>query len=604
MSTNNKVSIADLEFDQIKQNLKTFLQGQSQFSDYDFDGSNLSILLDVLAYNTHYNAMYTNMALNEVYLDSASRRDSVVSLAKSLGYTPRSAVAASTTINFNLTGVPDGNTFLTVPRNTEFYGLKDNVQYTFVTMADVTAQRNSAGNYAYSNVEVKEGSIIENAFEYNESNYFVLPNTGVDVTTLKVRVQPNASTTDFETFIYAGSAIDVGANTPVYFLRENDEGKYIISFGDNVIGRQLSVGNIINVEYLVCSGEMPNGIKLLSYWGDALSGGTIEGITLNQTVLGGRYPETIEEIRFNAPNMYAAQNRAVTALDYEALLLSKVPAIEAVSVWGGENNIPPVYGKVFISAKTTSGRQLSILEQDNIITNYLNYYKCLSVIPEFVSPEYLEVELDIVAYYDPNLTTNTAETIASLIYDEIIGYDDMELQKFNKILRQSHISRLVEKTEKSIVSCVPRMKMYRTVTPYYNRFNTYTVTVGNPFTEGTISSSGFFINGNPNKCFIDDDGLGNLKLYQVVSGIRTDLGNVGTVNYTGGVLVIDSLNIVKIDGVYWKFSITPSSADIASIYNQIVLLDTAKLKINMVADTTLNGRALVGNKFTFANTRI
>ena len=603
---NKKINIAELEFDQIKQNLKTFLQGQTQFQDYDFDGSNMSILLDVLAYNTHYNAMYMNMAMNEAYLDSASRRDSVVSLAKSLGYVPRSHICARANITFTVSGIDDPTVLtLVCDKNTLFYGTKDSVRYAFYTTGSKSTTRTAAGTFVFNEVDVIEGAPVSTRFDYTEQNSFVLPNTNIDTTTLVVRVQATPTSTLFDTYVNASTVPTIGADTKVFFLRETDGGFYEISFGDNTIGKALVAGNVINADYFVCSGEDPNGITALFYGGSQFAGGSVSSVQLNEfAVEGGRNPETIEEIRFNAPNFYQAQNRAVTALDYESIILSKVPSIRAVSVWGGENNNPPMYGRVFISARTTSGRNLTVAEQQAIVDDVIDRYKAASVIPEFVNPEYIWLELDVVAYFDPTQTNKTADTLRADIITAIRAYNNNDLQKFNRIFRQSTISRVVEAVDQSIVSTVPRVKMYRSITPVYDKDNTYFINVGNPFTAGTILSTGFYIKNNVNVCYIDDDREGNLYLFTNISGVRTVLRQVGTVDYEAGTLQIDSLNIVRSIETELRIAITPNASDVISIYNQIVAIDESRLKVNLIVDETTNGRSLVGNKFQFTPSRI
>lgn len=598
MST-RRINVANLEFDQIKQNLKEFLRGQSQFSDFDFEGSNMSILLDVLAYNTHYNALYTNMALNEVYLDSASRRDSVVSLATSLGYVPRSHICAKTTINFTVTGVSTAPAFITLPKYSTFVGVNDSVRYTFYTKEDITVARNEFNEYPFTGVEILEGAPVTTVIEYTDRNAFRIPNKNVDTTTLVVRVQETPGSTSYESFEVATSVTNVDETSAVYFLRETSDENYEISFGDGVFGKALSVGNVINLTYFVCSGEEPNGIRSISYSGNPILGGSIEGLTLDYAVAGGRYSETVEEIRFNAPNFYASQNRAVSALDYESIILSKVPEIEAVNVWGGENNTPPIYGKVFISATTASGRGLSLQLQQSIVNDVLNDYKVVSVIPEFVNPEYLEVELDLVAYYDKNSATKTAAELQSIITDAVLAYNETDLAKFNRIIRQSQISRLTESTDPSIISCVPRMRIYRTVTPTFNKETNYTISIGNPFLRNSILSSRFYLKDYPHVCYIDDNCvLGNLRLVAVIDGVATPIRSAGSIDYNG-TITLTNLNIVRLADSKFVFGFTPSSADVAGLFNQIVVIDETKLKVSMVADETAKGRVISGNRFTF-----
>lgn len=597
MST-RRINVGNLEFDQIKANLKEFLRGQSQFSDFDFEGSNMSILLDVLAYNTHYNAMYTNMAVNEVYLDSASRRSSIVSLATSLGYVPRSHICASTTVNFLATGIVEPPAFLTIPKNTPFNGTKDSVRYTLYTVEDITVPRNVDGEFVFSNVLLREGTQITTSFQYTEQNAFSIPNKNIDLTTLKVRVQSNPSSTNHETFALATNLTNIDGSTAAYFIRETADEVYELSFGDGVFGKQLLPGNVIELTYFICSGEEPNGIRSLSYAGTPILGGSIENITLNFAVSGGRYSETAEEIRFNAPNFYASQNRAVTALDYETIILNKVPDIKEVNVWGGENNSPPVYGKVFISAVTTTGRNLSIANQQSIIDNILNEYKVVSVIPEFVLPEFLEVELDLVAYYDKNSSVSPYE-LQSIITDDILAYNDTELKKFNRIIRQSQLSRLAESSHPSIISCVPRMRIYRTITPTFNKETNYTVSIGNPFSRNSILSSRFYLKDYPHVCYIDDNcEFGNLRLVAVINGVATPIRSAGSIDYDG-MIQINNLNIVRLVDSNFVIGFTPSSADVAGLFNQIVVISESRLKVSMVADETANGRIISGNKFTF-----
>jgi len=601
--TTRKIQVGSLEFDEIKQNLKDFLKAQSQFSDYDFEGSNLSILLDVLAYNTYYNNVYTNMAINEAFLDTASKRSSVVSRATELGYLPRSARCATTNVSFVVSGVNGNPDYLVFPKKATFQGVKDSVRYTFYTTEDVTADKVD-NEYTFTDIAIYEGFPVTNRFLYtDEVSSFVLENQNIDTTTLVIRVQKDG-TTQYENYALANDLSNVDGTSLVYFMRETEGGYYEITFGDDVLGKALVSGQIVYADYFVSNGEAPNGISSLTYTGISLDGGSLEELVMDAATSGGRLPETIEEIRFNAPNFYASQNRVVTGLDYETLILNKVPSIEAVTVWGGETNNPPIYGKVFISAKTVTGQPLTYAEQEAIISGTLDNYKIVSVIPEFIQPEYLEVELDVVVYYDQTLTNKTAKTIQTDVVSALLYFDELELQKFNRILRQSVVSRTVEEVDISIVSCVPRMKMHRTVTPVYNVSTNYYVNIGNPFTPSTILSTAFYVQGEANTCYIDDDGAGTLRLYKIVNGIRQHMRNCGTVDYSTGVLSITSINIVKLGTSSFRFAITPSSADVVSIFNQIVQLDTSLLKVNMIADETTKGRVLKGNKFQFTTSKI
>lgn len=601
--SSKRINISELEYLKIRDSLKEFLRDQEQFKDYDFEGSNLAILLDVLAYNTHYNAMYMNMALNESFLDSASKRSSVVSHATALGYTPRSFRSATTSVDFavknNLTPQFSG-AFLTIPKNSYFSGIKDGIRYNLYTNEDVTAPYSAATeSYEFTDVQLIEGSPIKQVFVYTEKNAFKLENRNVDISTLIVKVQESPSSSNFEIFTLASNYANLDGTSAVYFIREID-GYYEVSFGDNILGKKLDPGNIINFEYFVSSGEGPNGIKVLQYDGNYL-GGDVLAISLNRQVSGGRNQEDIEQIRFNAPNFYASQNRIVTAQDYQTLILSKVPAIEDVAVWGGENNIPPVYGKVFISPKTVTGRTLTYNEQQTIINAVLEQYKLMTVIPEFVDAEYLEVVLDLVAYYDQTLTNRTPEDIRSEIISALLNYNETELQKFNRILRTSAISRLVESIDQSLISTAVRMKLRKSLTPFYNVNANYNINIGNPIIPETVTTTGFYISGDSNIYYFKDDGNGNIQTYYLDNGIKKNIKVSGTINYSTGLITLNNINVIRLADSFFYITCVPNTPDIVSSANKIVQLDVNRLKVNVVSDETTKGRIYSGNKYHFSN---
>lgn len=603
---NNRINIASLEFDQIKENLKDFLRGQEQFSDFDFEGSNMSVLLDVLAYNTHYNAMYMNMSLNEVFLDSASKRDSVVSLAKGLGYLPRSATSAKTVIDFDV--IPSASVeptpFVSIPRKAPFNGIIDGNQFTFYTTKDITAAYNIATNkYSFTDVEVTEGTPITNRLQYSADNRYLIPNPNIDATTLVVRVQETGTSTLYETFSAVNDLSQVYGDTAVYFLREIDSGFYEITFGDGILGKPLEPGNLINIEYFVSSGVDANSIRSLTYGGSLVNGGQVTNVALQYATAGGRAPESIEEIRFNAPNMYAAQNRAVTAQDYEAIILNKVPTIESVIVWGGENNVPAVYGKVFISATTKTGLPLTYNEQQDIVNNVINNYKIVGVLPEFMTPEQLRIELDAVVYYDSTKTQKSTNDITTTATQLILGYNNTELRKFNRIFRASDIARIIDSVDASVVSSVIRIKLYKEVQVVYNKQTNYAINIANPIEPESLTSSSFFTRfGEPS--YLYDDGAGNVLSYSLVNNNRIENGKVGTVNYEKGTVNLANLAIVNIGSSKFELICRSTSPNIVSAFNQVVSLDTQKLKVNTIVDSSTQGRVLSGNRFIFTSNKI
>lgn len=595
---NNRIRVSELEFDSIKENLKDFLKGQAQFSDYDFEGSNLSVLIDLLAYNTHYNALYTNFALNEVFLDSASKRDSVVSLARSIGYRPRSATCATTRINFTVTGTNTTPPFLTLPGDLVFFGIKDGIRYNFYTEDDVTAAYNATTqSYTFSQIPVREGFIRRNTFQYDAGNKYVIPNVNVDTSTIKVTVQQ--SSTNNTTTIYkpADDLSLVEFNSTVYFLKEVEGGYHQLEFGDNVLGKALVPGNIITVDYMTSSGEAPNRISVLSYGGATILGSAAVTTTVLAPVSNGRDAETTDEIRFNAPNFYAAQNRAVTVDDYKVLLKNKVAAIGDIIVWGGENNDPPVYGKVFMSAVTPDGRILTT-EQKASVTNAISTYKMATVQVEYVDAEYINVKLEANVYYDQTQTNKTPAELASDIASAYAIYNETQLAKFDSIIRNSVLIRTAENADKSIVNVIPKLTLSYALNAVFNQKTNYVIKLKNPILNrsGSVKSNGFYCSEATTICYIEDTG-DDLELFTVESGVKRVIRTMGTVNHEEGTLTLNALTINSVIGTGVIFTIVPTSPDVVSFNNKIVRLDLSALSVNVIADGNLNGQ--LKNSYNF-----
>lgn len=595
---NNRIRVSELEFDSIKENLKDFLRGQAQFSDYDFEGSNLSVLIDLLAYNTHYNALYTNFALNEVFLDSASKRDSVVSLARSIGYRPRSASCATTTINFTVSGTNTTPPFLTLPSNIVFFGIKDGMRYNFYTDDDVTAAYNSTTqSYTFNQIPLREGFIRRNTFQYDAGNKYVIPNANVDTSTIKVTVQQSSTNNTTTIFKPADDLSLVEFNSTVYFLKEIEGGYHQISFGDDVLGKALVPGNIITVDYMTCSGEAPNRISVLSYGGATILGSAAVTTTVLSPVSNGRDAETTDEIRFNAPNFYAAQNRAVTVDDYKVLLKNKVASIGDIIVWGGENNDPPVYGRVFISAVTPDGRILTT-EQKASVTNAISTYKMATVQVEYVDAEYINVKLEANVYYDQTQTNKTPAELASDIASAYAIYNETQLAKFDSIIRNSVLIRTAESADKSIVNVIPKLTLSYALNAVFNQKTNYVVKLKNPILNraGCVKSNGFFCSEATTVCYIEDND-DTLELFTVESGVKRVIRAVGTVSHEQGTLTLNTLTINSVIGTGVIFSIIPTSPDVVSFNNKIVRLDLSALSVNVIADGNLNGQ--LKNSYNF-----
>ena len=609
-----RIQVSELDFDQIKSNLKNFMKGQSTFTDYDFEGSGLSTLLDVLAYNTHYNALYTNLAVNEMFLDSASKRSSVVSLAKSLGYTPTSATAARATVNMQVTHPTSTPYSLTLPQYSAFSTTINGNQYTFYNMDDVTIIPPN-GIYTFTNLQLIEGTPLSFKYTVVDGQKYIIPNPNIDMSTLRVRVQDSASSDTFTTFIPAVSLVQLASDSNVYFSKEIDNGLFEIVFGDGVVSTGLTNGNIVHLDYFVTKGSAANGARQFVYNGSTLIGGT-PVITTTSYASGGTAAESIDSIKFNAPRLYTAQNRAVTPEDYKALIYGAFPYISSVSVWGGEDNNPPVYGKTFICAKPSTAIKLTNQQKSDITSTLLSSRSVVSISPVIVDPEYINIALNVAVYYNDRKTIQTASQLSSLVADTIFAYDTSTLQKFDGVFRFSQLSRLIDTSDPSIVSNITTVTLRRQVAPRYNVSAEYSINLVNPIysagvPEEAISSSGFYIKGSSNIHYIQDDGIGNIQLYYfkasntAVAGSTKFVVNskIGTVDYANGIINLKNLTITALADVDWSITIKPQSNDVVSAYTQIAQIARNYVTVTSIPDKTANGDLRGGKNYTFTSSR-
>ena len=410
-----RIKVNALDFDEIKSNLKDFLRAQDKFQDYDFEGSGFNILLDVLAYNTHYNNLYTNLAVNEMFLDSASKRSSAVSLAKMLGYTPNSAKCAKAIVNCTITAPTYNPEVVTLPSDQPFLTSIDGVSYTFYNTSDITTVA-VGGLYTFNSVELIEGTPLVYNYTIQNGQKYIIPNVNVDLTTLKVKIREQATDDSYLVYTPAESMTSLDANSKSYFVKELDNGIFEIYFGDGVVGYKPVDGNYLTLEYYVSSLEGPNGSNTFSYAGSALLG---SGLTVlaSSAAMGGSSPESIDSIKYNAPRLYAAQNRAVTTEDYKSLIYKNFPQADSIVVWGGEDNDPPVYGKTFICIKPTDSSKLTTAQKDYIKTNIIAPKSIVSITPEFIDPEYFNVQMDVTAYYNAKISDKTPAQLETIIDD-------------------------------------------------------------------------------------------------------------------------------------------------------------------------------------------
>ena len=605
----NKFVVSDLDFDAIKSNLKAFLQDQAEFSDYNFEGSGFAVLLDTLAYNTHYLGFNANMVANEMYLDSADIRKNIVSLAKMLGYTPSSAKSPVADVDITLNNAT-GST-VTMNKGTTFTSTIDNTTYQFVTNQDLTITPQD-GVYKFSNVSLYEGTLVTFRYTVDSTDVdqkFVIPSVNADTSTLKVTVQNSASDTTTTTYTLASGLRSLTSTSKAYFLQETDTGKFEVYFGDDVLGKKLSDGNIVILEYIVSNKDEANGASSFTL-SSSIGGFSDVSITTNSNAQGGAEPETKESIRFNAPLQYTSQDRAVTTTDYETLVKSIYPNAQSISAWGGEDDETPVYGVVKIAIKAASGSTLTNATKQNIITS-LQPYNVASVRPEIVDPETTSLVLTINAKYDKKATAKTSDTLKSEITTAVSNYSTNTLSQFDGVFRYSKLTGLIDDVDNSILSNITTVKMRKEFTPTISSSTKYDIyfrnAIYNPHSghQAVVSSTGFKIAGNSNEMFLDDDGEGNIRLYYLVSGIKTvQNATQGTINYSTGQITINSLNVASISNIRGatstkiEITVTPSSNDIVPVRDQILEIDVSNSIINVSEDTFAGGSSEAGVGYT------
>ena len=610
-----KLEISQLDFDGIKDNLKTFLSQQDEFTDYDFEGSGMNILLDVLAYNTHYLGYNANMLANEMYLDSADQRSSVVSLAKQVGYTPRSATSSKARINVLMNNAT-GST-VTMSRGTKFSTTVDETNYSFVNNADVSISP-SDGVYQFSDLDIFEGTYLNYKYTANTSDIdqrFIIPNNNVDTTTLTVKVQESSSDSTTNTYKLASGVTNLDSTSKVYFLQEIENGRFEVYFGDGVLGEAIADGNIVILDYITCNRDEPNGATSFTL------SGTIDGfadvtITTQGVAAGGDAPETIKSIKYNAPRDYTAQDRAVTADDYKVLVKSLYANAQSVQVYGGEDAATPDYGKVYVSIRAKSGSNLTELTKANLVQS-LKSFAVASVTPVIIDPETTFITLETTFKYDSSLTTKDVSTLETDVIEAITGYNTDTLENFTGVFRYSAVGQTIDGADTSILSNITKVKMYKYITPTLSSGLKYTLSFNNAFYNphsghnssagGIVSSTGFKINNDSstNEHFLDDDGAGNIRVYYLSGTTRVYTSSTfGTIDYTTGEIILTSANITSISNVdgaastQIRVTTIPSSNDIIPVRNQVLEIDTANSTITGSVDEIESGSSQAGTTYT------
>ena len=548
--------LADLDFDTIKNNLKTFFQDQTTFTDYDFEGSGLSLLLDVLAYNTHYNAFMSNMIANEMFLDSAVKRSSAISIAKHLGYTPASARAARALVNVTVNdpadvgGLPPDS--VSVPKFTPFSTTINNNAFTFFNITEATITP-TGGVYSINGLEIVEGGLQTLNFAVSNpgpDEKFELPDLNIDTSTLQVSVQTSFSNTSTTTYTLTNEITGITSTSKVYYLEVNPQEKFEIFFGDGILGNKLVNGNIVKVQYLRSSGTGTNSSNnaVVNFSTPTLGGSTDIDIVTTQKPSSASNQDSISSIRFKAPRINAARNRAVTANDYKALIEQNFTDAESIIVYGGEENVPPKYGKVLISLKPFDGFNISQSTKNSIITSILRDKKVMAITPEFVDPDFSFVNLILNVVYNRSLTTLSSREISNLVSSEVDRYFSTDLQKFDKDFNKSKLMENIRDINDSIVSVLIFLKIQKRTTVTLNDVNSFAgddaFKFDNPIQPGTVKSSRFFLTVANTSTLVnftdvpdtmppDEDGTGTLVVRDTTTNSILESA-AGNVNYGTG----------------------------------------------------------------------
>lgn len=552
--------VANLDFNEIKAALKDYLRVNSDFTDYDFEGSALATLIDTLAYNTYYTAFNANMTVNEMFIDSASLRDNVVSLAKQLGYRPKSTVSPTANVNLAVAySAPTVDTSLTLKAGTGFVSSFDNTLYQYAVTRDVLGQVIN-GVVNFDGLELKEGAMLTNTYTFNSAlsnQRFILDNPGIDTSTIQIKVYPSAVATIFKEYKLSENILEAKPSSEIYFLEEVSEQRYEVLFGDGVLGRKLENGEKIEISYLVTAGAESNGAKTFTFSGTLVNQTGNNPATVVATVstvsvaTGGTAAESVDKIKFTAPKMFAAQDRAVTAGDYGAIVRNLYPSVSDIIVYGGEDAEPPAYGKVFIAVKPEDAARLTSVTKEEI-RGKLKEYRVAAITPELIDPSILYVEVNSRIFFDSSKTELTKTQIRDNAISEFQSYiNTSNTEKFNGKFRYSKAVAVIDNSDISINSNLTSVKMRKDFFAQINSTSFYEVCYQNAFLDDddpVVSSTGFVVTEYPTFTVYLEDRLGKMILYRLdgITGEKVLLDdNVGDVDYAKGEIKLYDVTIIK-----------------------------------------------------------
>jgi len=609
----SNINITDLDYEDVSTSLKEYLKGQDTLKDYNFEGSNLSILTDLLAYAAHTSAFNANMVASEMFLDTAQIRKNVVSRAKELGYTPSSRTAAKATFDLTVTsptigGVTPSN--LTIGRGHEFTTVYDGTSYTFISLDNKTITP-TEGAFKFIELDVYQGRLTTDIYMFDgqvSNQRFPMLNSNIDTSTISINITSNNVVT---AWTRAGDLTSITSSSNVWYLQENDEGLFEVYFGDGIIGAGPKDGDRITISYLVTDTDHANGASVFSM-ATSINGNSSVTFTNTISASGGKDIETTDQIKFSASKFYTSQNRLVTVADYKAKLQDLYPGADSIAVWGGEDASPVQYGKVFVSIKPSQySNNLTTAEKSSLKTS-LSDLSVLTVRPEVIDSEILQILISSSFKYDPTKTSQTNSALATLVKAAILSYDKNNLAGFDTLFRHSQLTSSIDNAEQSLLSNITTIKLRKNHSVVVDGTkSTIKLDFGNklynPHTDhnkvggGVITSTGFFESGDTKNYFFDDDGSGNIRKYYADNATRVYADNtVGTVDYGTGVISINTLTYSSTSNTddSIDFTIVPDSNDVISVRNQLLDITASEISVTGVADTVASGETSAGVGYT------
>ena len=619
MAIERRISASELDFDQIKTNLVAYMKAtDTTFNDYNYEGSAMSTIIDVLAYVTHINSMNANFALNETFLDTSQLRSSVVSHAKLLGYTPRSIAPSIAYVDLVMakgTATPlwnhDGTNTplpLTMTRGTKFNTTIDGVNYPMFNSDTTTINYDATLGWKFSNIKLEQGTISSITYTYQNNTFetYVIPVNDVNTASVKVSVTDSAATNTTKVYALNKNMVTLDGTSEVYFLEESRDGYYEVKFGDNIIGKRPDNGNTVTIEYAsIGSGTDVNGASVFTMT-DSLNGNADETITLVTKATGGGTRESLEAIKFNAPLAHISQNRAVTPDDYKAIIKNEFADLEAVAVWGGEDHDVPDYGKVYVSIKPLSAETLTAAQKTTIKEQILKPKNVVSITPVLVDPEYTYIDLEVFFKYNPNKATVTASGLATSIRNTLVTYNNNTLKNFNGVFRDSNVGKLIDDTNVAIISNITRVTMQKKIVPALGTATKYTLKFNQGLTDldATTGSTGSYVTSSVftfagSDCRLKDfyDSSSDTRIIQIVDtqGLVKNT-NVGDVNEEAGTVTLNSFQPTGLPTGSTTIDVTvkPASSDVSPTRNELLTINTSTATISGEIDTMATGGTTAG----------